>query len=293
MRRWLSVVRTTAVEIVSEPLSFLLTLSAMGVSVVTPAMHYHQFGEADRMARDAGLSALLVFGLLFAIFPTVKAFRREIESGTLEMALAHPVSRTAFFLAKTAGAFLAYLVFAVSVTAVSSVVVKGALVGGAIAAKTGDIATVYRPSLAVAAAATVAPPVLAAALNRFARFRFSLTAMILAAAFSVAGTVCRFDPGLLGRYLPAAAALVLPAAVFVTASAAFAVRWRENAAASLAGLLAVLAVPALGGYYLSDALAKGGSVGVGFLLFAAAVTAPLVAAFALLGVHFFNGRDPV
>ena len=107
MRQFFSIARATALEMASEPLALLLTLSAMALAVLAPIMHYHQFGEASRMARDAGLSALLVFGIAYAVFCTVKSVRREIDSGTLEMALAHPVSRAGFFLAKLTGAALA------------------------------------------------------------------------------------------------------------------------------------------------------------------------------------------
>ena len=180
MRQFFSIARATALEMASEPLALLLTLSAMALAVLAPIMHYHQFGEASRMARDAGLSALLVFGIAYAVFCTVKSVRREIDSGTLEMALAHPVSRSGFFLAKLTGAALAYLVFAVTVTAVSVTTVNGAEIGGRIAAKVGDVATVFGPSRVCAISAIVVPTVLGAVLNRFARFRFTLTATVLA-----------------------------------------------------------------------------------------------------------------
>ena len=100
MRRHLAIVRTTALEVCSEPLAFLLTLTALGCAAILPSLHFHQFGDPSRMARDAGLSALLIVGLFYATFCTVKAYRREIESGTLQMALAASVSRAGFFLAK-------------------------------------------------------------------------------------------------------------------------------------------------------------------------------------------------
>ena len=136
MRRHLAILRTTAREVCSEPLTFLLTLTALGCAAVLPSLHFHQFGDPSRMARDAGLSALLIVGLCQSVFCTIRTYRREIESGTLQMALAASVSRTGFFLAKLAGAFLAYLVFAVTVTCVSLTAVNGAELGGALAAQT-------------------------------------------------------------------------------------------------------------------------------------------------------------
>ena len=129
----------------SEPLALLTLLAALAIEVLAPAFHYHQFGEATRMARDAGLSSLFMGGSVFAVFVTIRAFRREIESGTMEMALAHPVSRAGFFLGKALGAVLAYLAFAAVVAATALVMVEGAAVGGAIAKRSGDIARIYGP----------------------------------------------------------------------------------------------------------------------------------------------------
>ena len=93
MIKFFSILKATALEILSEPLSLLVLLAALAMTVFAPAFHYHQFGEATRMARDAGFSALFACGGVLAVFTTIRAFRREVETGTLEMALAHPVSR--------------------------------------------------------------------------------------------------------------------------------------------------------------------------------------------------------
>lgn len=291
MRRFLAIVRATALEIASDPLALLLTMSALALAILTPALHYHQFGEPSRMARDAGLSALLVGGLAVSVFCTVKAFRREIDSGTLQMALSHSVSRASFFLAKLSGSFLATLVFVVTVGAASLTVVNGAEIGARHAQACGEISPIWGRSFACAVAALVLPPVLAAALNRFARFRFTLTATVLSAVTALAGTVYRFDGSLALRFLPVALMLVLPLAVFSAAAAAFAVRWKENAALAATGVLFVGSLPLLGNYYLSDVLYKGGSLPWGHLLLSLGLTLPSVAAFVLTGIALLEGRD--
>ena len=90
----------------------LLTLCAVAAVTFAAAFHIHQFGEPSRMARDAGFSVILVGSSAYAVFCTVKAFRREAESGTMQMALAHSVSRFCFFTAKATGVLVSYLVFA-------------------------------------------------------------------------------------------------------------------------------------------------------------------------------------
>jgi len=293
VRQTLAILRATALEILSEPLTLLVLLAALALTVLAPAFHYHQFGDPTRMARDAGFSALFTGGSVLAVFGTIRAFRREIESGTLEWALSHPVSRTAFFLTKAAGVFLAYLAFAAVVVGTASVVFEGAAIGGILAKRTGDIARVFGPCLAGALAILVLPLIVAAALNRFARFRFVLSS--IAAAFVLAafgfGGMALLSGGDVLRLLPAAVLLLLPAAVLMSAAAAFAVRMKANVAASCACAVFALMLPAVGNYYLVDALSAGGALPWTYIAIAAAVTLPAVAAFLLLGIRLINGRD--
>lgn len=291
MTRLRALVKATVLEILGEPFVLLLTLSALTLAVLAPAFHYHQFGEASRMARDAGISALLLGGGVLAVFAPVRTFRREIESGTMLSALALPVSRTLFFCAKFFGLMVAYLAFVLTVGGVSLTVVNGAEIGGAIAAARGEVARLWGPSLACAVAVLVVPIVLAAGLNRFARFRFTLSANVFALVLAVSGTAYRFNAALAERVAPVILLSATPALVLFAASAAFSVRFRANAAAALTALAAAAFLPALGNYCLSDALANGGSVGLPYFVWAGVAIVPAVAALLLLGVGLFNGRD--
>ena len=293
MRSAVSVAKATALEILSEPLTLLVLLAALVMAVLAPAFHYHQFGEATRMPRDAGFSALFTCGSVVAVFGTIRAFRREMESGTMQMALSHPVSRGGFFIAKSLGAFVAYLAFAATVFGTSLAIVEGARVGGAVAATTGDIARLSGPFFAAGVAIMLVPLLLGAALNRFARFRFVLTATTTALILAVVagGASAVLDRALLPRYAPVAALLVSPALVLLFASAAFAVRFRANAAAAAVGVVAALCVPAVGNYYMADALSGGGTVSWAYVAMASLAAFPAVLAFALLGLGFIAGRD--
>lgn len=278
-------------EIACDPLALLIALSALALSTFAGALHYHQFGEPSRMAREAGLSAILVPGLAFCIFSTVRTLRREIESGTVQMALAHSLSRGAFLAAKLVGVAAACLVFFATVWANSLVAVRGAELGAA--AAHGDIARVWGPSLAWGVAPLVAAPVLAALLNRFAGMRFVRSATLIALAVSLAGVFYRPDPSLALRQLGVALPLLPPALFFVALSGAAAVRLSGNAAASLAFVVAALALPVFGSHYLSDALEKGGAVPWGYVAATFAAALPLTAAALLAGVELFKERDSV
>ena len=294
MRRSFSIVKVTALEILSEPLTLLVLLAALVLAVLAPAFHYHQFGDPTRMARDAGFSALFTCGGVVAVFGTIRSFRREIESGTLEMALVHPISRAQFFLSKTAGALVAVLLFAWTVLCTTAIVFEGAAIGGQIAQRTGDIARLYGPCLAVGVGILVVPLVVAAVLNRFARFRFVLSAMTLAWGLSAvgAGLLAVLTRGDVLRLVPVAIPVVLLVCVFLSAAAAFAVRFKGHVAASAVGVLLLACLPAIGNYYLVAALSgPGGALSWGYVAWAFVVTVPALAAFLLLGVHFIDGRD--
>ena len=268
----------------------LVLVAALVMEVLAPAFHYHQFGEPTRMACDAGVSALFTCGMVFAVFPTIRAFRREVESGTLEMALAHPVSRGGFFLAKAAGSLVAYFAFAAIVFTTSLVTVAGADIGGRIAAKTGGVARLYGPCFAAALAVPVLSLVVGAALNRFARFRFVPSVFAIAAVLSAAGAVWFVVPTIAARMFGAAVPVAISATIPLAAAAAFSVRFKSNAAASACGIVVALMLPAFGNYVLSDALSGGGRVPWSYVSLVAAATVPAVAFFLVLGAWFAEGE---
>jgi hypothetical protein len=291
MRRWFAIAKATALEMISEPLSLLLLLAALSLVTLAPALHYHQFGEPTRMARDAGLSSLFLFASVFAVTGVFRSLRREIESGTAQMAISHSVSRRVFFLAKFGGAAAAYAFFAVITASVSFVMVYGAAVGGEIARRSGDIARLWGPALAAGSAVIVLPPVVAAGLNRFRRFRFVQSSFALTFVFSLAAVGWFFDFREVVRLASAWIPLAFPSAVFIAAAAAFAVAMRPNYAVLALSAVLIVSVPAIGNYYLADSLSKGASVPWGYVVLSAAAALPGVASFLVLGAFLFERRD--
>lgn len=294
MRRSLAIVKATALEILSEPLTLLILLSALVLTVVMPVFHYHQFGEATRMARDAGLSALFSCGVILAVFSTIRSFRREIETGTFEMALAHPLSRERFFYTKTLGAILALLVFVFILAGATITSVIGAEIGGRLAERTGDIARIWGPCVAAGLLTTVGSLVVGAALNRFARFRFVLSSVILMTIFSLSSAAIfsiGFDGSVWARLLPAILLLTFLEGLFVVIASVSAVRLKANAAATVTGLLLVCFLPFLGNYYCADRLANGGVIPWSFVGLAALALLPAFGGFFLCGARLSRGID--
>lgn len=291
MRRFTAIVKATALEILSEPLSLLLLSAALSLTVFAPAFHYHQFGEPTRMARDAGVSAIFLGGFVFAATAAVRTLRREIESGTASAALSHPLSRAQFFGGKCAGVVLAVLAFAVTVGAVTLTMVKGAEIGGELAERNGDVARIWGPSYALGIAAIVLPYLVGAGLNRFARCRFALTAFLTALAVAVAGLAYRFDGALAWRYLPVLILAAAPTFVLALAAAAAAVRLKVNGAALVSAALVLAFLPVAGNYSQPEALARGGSLDGGYLLAALSALLPAAVAFLGIGGELLKERD--
>lgn len=290
VRRFAAIARATALEIISEPLSLLLLTAALSLAVFAPAFHYHQFGEPSRMARDAGLSALLLGGTLISVVGAVRSVRREFEGGTAAVALSHPVSLPQFLFAKAFGAYVAFALFALAVGAVTATIVNGAEIGARIARKTGDIPRLWGPCYACGVAAIVLPYVIGAVLNRFRRVRFARVAFLLTVVLALASLACRPDFAALPRLAPAVVLLWIAPVFFVTAAVAAAARFRTNAAAAILALLVAGFLPFAGNYCLSEALAKGGTIPWRYVLAAALAALPAVLA-AFLAILLQSRRE--
>ena len=293
LRAYRSITAATVLEMLSEPLSLLLLISALAIEVLAPVLHLHQFGEAVRTARDASFSALFICSTAFAVFATIRVFRREMESGTFEMAVAHAVSRGGFFLAKAAGAFIALSIFALTVFSTALVMHKGAAIGGEIAAATGRLVRVYGPCVAFGMGAIVLPPVAAAACNRFFRCRFVLTAFLFSALYSLCGgiTASVISWGVTARLFPAMLLALCPIVAVLFSAAAFSMRFKANGAATAAALTLALILPAMDNYYRVEALSRGGALECAEVLLSILFALPAFAAFLLIGVHFSMGRE--
>lgn len=275
-----AIIKATALSIISEPLSLLLLLSALLVSTLAPAFHYHQFGDPTRMAKDAGVSSLVVFGLIFASTGAIKTFRREIESGTAALALSHAVSRGGFFVAKTIGVMVALLLFVIAVSANSVAIVNGAAIGGKLAACNGDIARLYGPTFLIAVGVFLLPPIIAAIMNRFARFRFCLTAFLLIVTASLSSVLFRFDSKAAGEVFSLDFLSASPSFIIAAAASAYAARFRLNVAGLLTVVTIGLMCPIMINYTRSTSP-----------LIASMAAIMLIGAFLIGGAEAFKERD--
>ena len=279
MRRFLAIARTAVLETLAEPLSAVLFLSGFAEVHLAPAFHYHQFGEPGRLARECGLSVLLVFGLAAAAASAIRSMVRELGNGTAAATLALAVPRSLFFAAKTAGIVAVLAVFASAAACATALSHSSSVAAAILVARYGGVAQAWGPGVASGAGFTISALALAAAANRFLRVRFCVAAcLMLALAQPVALAVAAWMGGNLPPHpgffadaaslAPAFAALTVWCAAMTALAAAVAVRFGQTAAISVTSLAAISSflfpvkaiLPDANMFWLADALANGGSL---------------------------------
>lgn len=95
--------RLTALETIRRPVFLLVSLGGLAGTALMPFLLNYTLGDAPRMIRDSSLALLFTGGLLLAAYAAGETLWGEIRRGTAAMALAKPISRRMFLLAKAAG----------------------------------------------------------------------------------------------------------------------------------------------------------------------------------------------
>lgn len=309
MRRFVSLARVAALETLSEPLSAVLFLSAFVAVHVLPAFHYRQFGEAGRLARECGFSALLVFGVVFAASAALNSIAREFESGTAAAALASGVPRTVFFAAKVFGALVALALFALGVVCATSLAVVSSEIGAKLAAEGLASAHTWGGGLALGILPALGAFVLAAVANRFARARFCPCACVWLVVSQILGFVAavaivgsdapRAPVAVMMSILPALATLLAGACAFVALAGALATHFKPAPAGALLTAAVVLSflrpvralLPDSHFFWRVDALSNGGEFTWGSAAPALAAGAVLVAFWLVAGACLMQRRE--
>lgn len=299
MRRFWALARSAALEALAEPLSAILFLVALLAVHLLPVFHLHQFGEAGRLSRECGFSALLVFGLVFATSAAVHAIGRELESGTAAAALARPVPRSMFFCAKVAGVLAAFALFLLSVAGATLLSVVTSQMGRIVTQ--GDV-LVWGPGVAAGAGGTLLAFALAALGNGILRTRFCVGACLLMALVqpvALAGVLLFNHSPVPWTLLPALGVLALGCSVFVVMAGALAVCLKPAAVSALMTVAVLLSfvrplravMPDINRFWLVDAFTSGGTIPARELCAAAGAGALLVAFWLVVGSVLLARRE--
>ena len=294
----------SAREVLEEPLSPLLFLVASVAIHFMPTLHFHHMGEAGRLAREGGFSALLVFGVVFAATAAVRTVSRELTCGTAAAALAHGVSRPLFFSAKMLGVLAAFAVFAIGMLFATALAAVTSIAGERLAVDGYQDVAVWGPGFALGLGASVLAFVAAAFANRFAGMRFSATAAVWTAlvqipAFAVAAYFVDGAWDVLWNMLGAWTALFAGASSLVAMGAALAVRLPGSAALGVLSLAVVMSfifplpavIPDMEVFWLVDSLSRGGSPDAGALAGAVGAGLSLALFWTLAGAILMERRE--
>lgn len=311
MRRFRALAGSAALEALAEPLSAILFLVALVTVHLVPTFHYHEFGEAGRLARECGFSALLVFGLAFATSAAVKAIGGEIANGTAAVALARPVPRALFFCAKVTGVFLAFALFLAAIGCATLLAFHTSSVGAHLADSCeGEPGSrIWMPGFALGLLCTLGGFGGAALANRFLNARFCVGACLLTAVaqpLALVGAMPLGEGGFMATWsampwavLPALGVLAVGCCVFIVMAGALAVRLKPAPTAALVAGAVVLAfvwpvralVPEIGRFWLVDHLANGGAVPMGELLSGLGAGVCLIAFWLVAGSLLLERRE--
>ena len=110
-RQIIAIAHTTLVEAIQQPVAFLIQLTAILMTLIVPIFQFHHFSEDGRLARDSGLSCMLIFGLLLAAGTAGQSVAKEISRGTAAAVIGKPVARTTFIIAKWLGVLAIMAIF--------------------------------------------------------------------------------------------------------------------------------------------------------------------------------------
>lgn len=243
MRRFWAIARTAAIETMSQPLSAILFPVSVFVVHVLPSLQYHRFGAPGRLARESGLSALFVFGLLFAVPAAVRAIGRELETGTAAAVLALGVSRTQYFMARLFGVLTVFALFSAGVFSATLLSSFSCIKASTIFVEHG-VVRVWGPAFAFGVSASILAFAGAAFLNRFANRRFCMWTCILAVVFQLPGLAFLDGISPLTAAFPAFCSLMAACLVYIMMAGALAVRFKAN------GVAAVVCAVVLAGFLM-------------------------------------------
>ncbi len=263
---------TTLIEAIQQPIAFLILLSAVLMTLLVPVFQFHRFSEDGRLARDSGLSCMLVFGLVLAAGTAGRSVAEEIARGTAAAVIGKPVSRATFLLAKWLGVFAVVAVFWCGVLAATLVAERCSAHFLTLPDFTGNATDPLTLTLSFAG---VAVALIVAAVRHYVwRFRFGVSAFfgvtgsqVLVAALSgfynrfgqwypasgetgCSGSACGhaheavrllfYHPELNLRVVPVALLVLFALAVFAALATALATRLQTGAALAVCATALIL-----------------------------------------------------
>ena len=177
MRQLFTLTKNTFIEKLRQPVYTVIIVCALFLFIISPLITMYTMGEDNKRLREIGLSTLFLTGLFIAIFSASGVVAEEIENKTIVTILSKPVQRPIFIISKflgvTAAVVLAHYICTIALL---------------MAIRHGCLETVNDmydwTVISLAGGAIVLTFLLSAFFNYAYDWRFSSTAIILAAVFA-------------------------------------------------------------------------------------------------------------
>jgi len=318
MDKLFTIAKNTFIETLRQPIYGVIIIIALFLLFISPSLTMYTMSDDNKLLRELGLSTLFLASLFIAIFSASGAVAEEIEKKTIATVLTKPVQRPIFIIAKFLGVAAA--------VALAHYICTIALL---MAIRHGVLETVRDlhdwTVIGTAAVVIVAAFLLSAFFNYAYDWKFSSTAIVLAAVFATFGIIflafidrdLKFNPGNNGiNALDVYGSVLLFLAAIIIVALAVAVSARFNIVVTLSicigifllGLISDYAfgkfadtniwakigrylVPNLQIFWISDAIYEGSEVPLRYILITASYALCYTAGILALAVAVFQRRQ--
>jgi ABC-2 type transport system permease protein len=250
MNKLLTIAANTFTETLRQPVYAVIVVASLLLFLLAPALTMFTLGDNSKFLREISLSTLFLTSLFISIFAASGAVAEEIGNKTITTVLTKPIQRPIFILAKflgVAGAVgLAHYLCTIALL---------------MAIRHGVMETVNDTHdwsvITTAVAVLLLSILITAFFNYFYDWKFSSTAIVLAALFATVGIVflaffdCnwRFDPSKNAIHLmDIYASILLFLGAIVIVALAVALSSRFNIVVTLAGCIGLFLLGLISDY---------------------------------------------
>jgi len=182
MNKLFTIAKNTFIETLRQPVYLIIVVAALFLLFMSPSLTMYTMSDDNKLLRELGLSTLFLTSLFIAIFSASGAVAEEIENKTITTVLSKPVERPIFIIAKFFGVAAAVaLAHYICTIALLMAIRHGVLVA---VWETHDWTV-----LSTAGAAVALTFLLSAFFNYAYDWKFSSTAVVLAALFATIGII--------------------------------------------------------------------------------------------------------
>jgi len=182
MNKLYTIAKNTFIETLRQPIYAIIIVAALLLLFISPSLTMYTMSDDNKLLRELGLSTLFLASLFIAIFSASGAVATELENKTIMTVLSKPVQRPIFIIAKflgvTAAVALAHYICTIALL---------------MAIRHGVLETVndtHDWTVLSSAAFVVGGSMLLSAFFNYAYdWKFSSTAIVLAAIFATLAIV--------------------------------------------------------------------------------------------------------